>query len=834
MTTAADGVKILTLLFRYRMLPAMKLFRILFIFICMCGVFSAAAYPYEKPQSITVFLDDAYPPYIFKDQHGVLRGIIVDHWKLWEKRTGVAVELQAMDWAAAQESFNAGKADVIDTVFRTPEREKIYDFTAPYATLEVPVFFNKNISGISDIGSLAGFTIGVKKGDACISVLQRSGITTMLEFDGYEDLIRGAVSGQIKVFCADKPPALYYLFKLNAEKEFHYSFTLYTGQFHRAVRKGNHGILSLVDDGFSKINAKEKESIDRKWMGSELARSVDYRYFIYGGIIALVLLLNLAYINIILNRRIKKRTAQLQSTIGDLKVSETQKKAYVSAIPDLVFVIDREGRFLDYNTPSMDLLLFRPEDFLGKKMSELPFPESLIRDSAALISKTLSTRTISLYVYDMPLLDGIRIYEARIVPYSEDSVLWISRDITESVHKDEQLRQAQKMETIGNLAGGLAHDFNNVLGGIIGTTSLLKYSLADGSFDPAAVERDVSTIEEIAHRGAEIVNQLLSVSKRRDLMLGYVDLKTSVMQVISICRNTFDKSVSISSFFSDGPAFITADKTQIEQVILNLCVNGFHAMTSMRGVGEKMGGELTVRIETIRTGSDFHAVHHEAGERNFVSVTVTDTGIGMDAYVQSRVFEPFFTTKEAIRGTGLGLTMVQNIVQRHGGFIDVFSEPGKGSTFRVSFPAAETQPDLIEEKPDETVTRGEGAILIIDDEEIIRETASRILEYCGYTVELAQDGEQGIEVYKKIGGGISGVILDMSMPRMSGKDALAELRKINPEVKVLLASGYRDDPRVQECLDSGVSDFLQKPFTLSELAGKVYELVGKKKSPNNP
>lgn len=786
------------------------------------------------PERITVVLDDSYPPYIFKDQQGVLRGILVDQWRLWEKKTGVIAELRAMDWDLAKKTLLEGNADVIDTIFLTPERAAQYDFTDPYAVIEVPVFFSRSINGISDAGSLAGFTIGVKKGDAAIEVLRRSGLSTFSEYDGYEQLIRSAVAGEVKVFCVDKPPAIYYLVKMNAEKEFRYSFTLYTGEFHRAVKKGNAAMLALVNDGFAKVPKDDLDSINRKWMGTELFRAVDYRYFIYGGIIALVVLLNLVYMNIVLNRRVKRKTEELTRTISELKVSEGQKHAYISAIPDLIFVIGRDGTFLDYNAPSIDMLFLRPEDFIGRKMSELPLPESLVSESLPLIEKALVSGEIQRHVYDMPLPGGTRLYEARIVPYDVSSVLWISRDITESVRKDEQLRQAQKMETIGNLAGGLAHDFNNVLGGIIGTTSLLKYSFADGVCDQAAVARDIDMIEDLAKRGADIVTQLLSVSKRHDLMLGLVDLKQSVEQVLLICRNTFDKSVDIREFICDETAYVTADRAQIEQVILNLCVNAYHAMTAMRASGEKIGGELMVRVERINGGSDFHSIHQDAAGRSFVSVTVTDTGIGMDAYVQSRIFEPFFTTKETIRGTGLGLTMVQSIVSRHGGFIDVFSEPGRGSTFRVSFPAAEAPAEVFEEVQEETVLRGSGTILIIDDEEIIRETASRILEYCGYTVTLAQDGEQGVDVYRQMHSGIKGVILDMSMPRMSGRDALEELRKINPDVKVLLASGYRDDPRVQECFDMGVNDFIQKPFTLSALPGKVHELVNRDEEPKNP
>ena len=803
----------------------MKYLCAILLLLFLCAGFPLAGSPLEKFNKIVVVSDDTYPPYIFRDAQGVLHGIIVDQWKLWEHHTGIHVELHAMPWNDALSAIRDGNADVIDTIFFTRERARLYDFTRPYATIDVPVFFNKNISGITDVASIMGFTVGVKKGDTCVEILKQNGISSIQEFNSYEELIRRAADGQIKVFCVDKPPALYYLYKMDLEKEFHYSFTLYSGQFHRAVRKGNSDLLDCVEKGFSIIPSSELERVDRKWIGSMMPSRIEMRYLIYGGIAALVLLLNLVYINLLLRRRIRMKTEQLQGKIQELIVSEAQKKSFIAAIPDVIFIISRDGRILDYNSPSLTMLAVKPEEFLGKKISELPLPASLIREILINVEVSLSSGKIQRFVYDMSSNSDMKMYEARIAPYDATSVLWIRRDITDSIHKDEQLLQAQKMETIGNLAGGLAHDFNNVLGGIIGTASLLKYALADGLCKPEEISRDIASIEEIAKRGADIVSQLLSVSKHRDMTFGLTDLKQSVKQVISICRNTFDKSVEFSIVFCDGHAYINGDKAQIEQVILNLCINAYHAMTLMRQSGEKIGGVLTVRVEQVEKDSDFYTVHQNGSGKSFVCVLVSDTGVGMDAYTQSRVFEPFFTTKGTSRGTGLGLTMVLNIVQQHGGFIDLFSEPGKGSTFRVSFPVAvETDAAVTEESP-ETVQRGTGTILIVDDEEIIRDTASRILEYCGYTVLTASDGEQGIDLFRKEHQHIDGIILDMSMPRMSGLDALGELKKIDPSAKILLSSGFRDDPRVQECISIGVGGFIQKPFTLSEFAANVYFLL---------
>ena len=222
-------------------------------------------------QTITVVSDDNYPPYIFRDFNGDIQGILVDEWKLWEKKTGIKVNLIAMDWGKAQEYFLKGQADVIDTIFFTEKRAMQYDFTKPYATIDVPVFFHKNLGGIVDIESLQGFTIGVKKGDACIEVLKKHGITSLQEYDSYEAIVKAAKDHQIKVFSIDKPPALYYLYKMNLEDEFRYSLNLYTGKFHRAVIKGRTDILKIVEDGFSLITKKEHNAIEKNGWGNPLS-----------------------------------------------------------------------------------------------------------------------------------------------------------------------------------------------------------------------------------------------------------------------------------------------------------------------------------------------------------------------------------------------------------------------------------------------------------------------------------------------------------------------------------------------------------------------------------
>lgn len=416
-----------------------------------------------------------------------------------------------------------------------------------------------------------------------------------------------------------------------------------------------------------------------------------------------------------------------------------------------------------------------------------------------------------------------------VYPFSqEDLKIAVIRmdDITDEIRKDEQLLQAQKMEIVGNLAGGLAHDFNNVLAGIIGTVSLIKHQMETGKSDGSS-GKYIRIIESSARRAADIVDQLLAISRKNEPSLSPLDLNKSLENVVMICRNSLDKSIEIESLYLDTPAVIEGAAAQIEQILLNIFVNAAHAMTIMRPEWETYGGRITASVSRIKAGPDFCSSRHEAVEGlEYITVTITDTGVGISSGLQKKIFDPFFTTKSKEKGTGLGLSMVYNIIRAHRGFIELYSEPGSGTSFRIFIPASERNPaELSDESSDIESLKGNGNILIIDDEETVRETARGILEECGYTVNTANGGMEGINFFRVNSSSTDLIILDMSMPGMSGRDTFIELKKINRDTPVLLASGFKYDQMVQETIRLGVEDFIQKPYSLRELAGKVLKII---------
>ena len=388
----------------------------------------------------------------------------------------------------------------------------------------------------------------------------------------------------------------------------------------------------------------------------------------------------------------------------------------------------------------------------------------------------------------------------------------IMRDITERKLLEERFIQAQKMESIGLLAGGIAHDFNNILGGILGYASWLKTNIKEDH----PFFRPVDTIEKSAQRAAELTAQLLAFARGGKYDIKASSLNSVIAESLKIITGTFDKSIVIETSLDESLPTVEIDVGQIQQVLINLCVNARDAMPG--------GGRLTIQSSlAVLSESDVHN-QLEANPGWFAVLTVSDTGVGMDENVKQRIFEPFFTTKEKGKGTGLGLSMVYGVVKNHGGFVNVYSEVGEGSTFKIYLPLS-GKPEVLEHGSDEEMTGGHETILVIDDEEAIREVAGDILSSYGYRVHLAADGEEGVRIYKKQEPRSDLVILDMVMPRQGGRETFLKLKKINPAVKVLFSTGYSQNEKVNEILALGVRGFIQKPYQVRDLLAKVREIL---------
>ena len=354
-----------------------KAYKIFLIYIVLvsgvAGVILLSIFKQEKTNKtitntkiVRIIIDDNYPPYTFRGENGELRGILIDLWKLWQRKTGIKAQITGVDWNIALEAMKKGEYDVIDTAFMDKDRLTYLDFGKPYTKIEVSIFYHKNISGITDIRSLKGFIVAAKKGDYSVNFLRKNGINNILEFPNYESIIDAAKEGKVKVFVVDKPPAFYFLYKKNLEDQFKVSSPLYTGEFHRAVKKGNIEMLQLIENGFAKISPREFQAIERKWFGTtaiSLYYSRFFKYFLYFLITVAFMVILLLLWNYSLQREAKKRTLEI------FREKELFRTTILS-IGDGVVTTDQAGRITALNRAAEEIVGWREEEVKGRPLTQ--------------------------------------------------------------------------------------------------------------------------------------------------------------------------------------------------------------------------------------------------------------------------------------------------------------------------------------------------------------------------------------------------------------------------------------------------------------------------------
>jgi PAS domain S-box-containing protein len=495
----------------------------------------------------------------------------------------------------------------------------------------------------------------------------------------------------------------------------------------------------------------------------------------------------------------------------ELSRQHTLLEGLFASVPDVVAYKDRESRFLGGNPAFEALAGRRVADLVGKKCSDVFTAEWAHRVQAAEASVLATGETVRgkewvSYPDGREALLDIAVSPLRNDDGTPAGLIVTGRDVTEQNHMEEQLRQSYKLEAVGRLAGGIAHDFNNLLTVILGNLELVRGGV--GGED--AVELLAAT-ERAARQAADLTKQMLGFARRQPLRTSTLDLNALVHEAVGLLRRTIDPRITIDVNPAADLRPVAADPVQVQQVLMNLCLNARDAMPE--------GG--TLRVETANA-DDARRPGAAAGEPPgaFARVSVADTGVGMSEEVRAKVFEPFFTTKDVGQGTGLGLAVVYGVARAHGGWVECSSAPGAGSRFDVYLPRGITSEERVvemaEAKPSEASGRGE-TILLADDEPMVRSLARNALERHGYRVLLACDGREAVEVFRRDGSGVALVVLDASMPVMSGRQAFDAIRGLSPRVPVLFASGHP----MSDVATDATTGFLQKPYTPSSLAAAV-------------
>ncbi|MBL9094908.1 MAG: PAS domain-containing protein [Planctomycetaceae bacterium] len=503
-----------------------------------------------------------------------------------------------------------------------------------------------------------------------------------------------------------------------------------------------------------------------------------------------------------------------------LKTGEARTRAILQALPDLMFRLDVEGRILDYFASQRDDLYAAPEEFLGRRMPDvLPEPVGIVFQTN--LRETFDTRRPQVFEYslELPRL-GITHFEARMVLCNDEELVTIVRNVTSRKQAEErrreletQLVQAQKMEAIGQLAGGVAHDFNNLLTVINGYGELLLQEI------PAADSRHalVADICEAGARAASLTRRLLTFGRRQMSELRAVDFNVVVAEAERMLRRLIGEQLDLRTAIHGEPVLVMADPGQLDQVIMNLAVNARDAMPE--------GGTLTIRTELIRFEEPPTATH-DAKPGPYAVLTVSDTGRGMSPDVRRRAFEPFFTTKGLGQGTGLGLATVRSVADECGGFLTVDSELGAGTTFKLFLPAIHAPTVVMDRKTDAPpAAGGPETILLVEDDDAVRLLTLRMLRQFGYVVLEASGGTKAIQLAESHPGPIDLMVTDVVMPEMGGRELAEHLHAIRPGLSVLYLSGYTDDQMVRHGVSQAETAFLQKPFTVEALAAKVRQVL---------
>src|ERR1051325_440500 len=510
----------------------------------------------------------------------------------------------------------------------------------------------------------------------------------------------------------------------------------------------------------------------------------------------------------------------IRSDITERKRAEqqiTEQAALLDQAQDAILVRDLDQTILFWNKGAEKIYGWTAEEALGKNAKELLFKASsehfvdAVRDviqNGKWQGEIHQTRR-----------DGAEIIvESRWTLVQDEkgqpnSILVINTDITEKKRMEAQFLRAQRMESIGTLAGGIAHDQNNVLSPILMAIDMLQMKATDESS-----KKWLEVLRTNADRGGNMVRQGLSFARGVEGERVALQPKHLIKKIVKILRETLPKSIEINFHLADDLWIVSADATQIHQVLMNLCVNARDAMPE--------GGSISIKAENVSVDENYARMHIEAKAGRFVVISVADTGPGMTQEIQSRIFEPFFTTKEMTKGTGLGLSTALTIVKSHGGFINVYSELHKGSQFAVYLPALDTpgSVDSAAARTDLPLGHGE-LILVVDDEESIREITRGTLETFGYTVLTAGDGTEALALYADKKNEIAVVLTDMVMPFMDGPATIRALQRMNPKVRIIAASGLGTAHRAGEGSLEGVTVFLNKPYTAERLLKTLAEVL---------
>jgi PAS domain S-box-containing protein len=805
-----------------------------------------------------------YPPFSVVRKDGTADGFSVDLLKEVSRASGLRISFKVAPWNRIKQELASGKLDVLPLVAYSAERDRVFDFTAPYLQMHGTVFVRKGNTAIQTEADLMDKEVLVMRGDSAHEYATKYRLSNkLIPVSSFEEAMRLLSRGRHDAVLIQQLAGLMLIKKLGITnvvdvKTFRESslkmsakpLSGFVQKFSFAVREGEQELLSRLNEGLAIVIANGTyDRLYDEWFGPVLPApkipwTAKLRYVLT---FTLPLLLILAMIGIwYLEREVKRKTAHLVAEIQErrqiecnlmeservLRERESFLQTLINAIPIPVFYKDVQGRYLGGNQAFASFFGQNKEDFIGKTVLDI-LPKELAETYHQKDQALLEAGGHQRFESRLEIVSGkwrdVVFHKAAFLD-SQGKVgglIGVMQDMTQQKRLELQMQQAQKMEAIGTLAGGIAHDFNNMLSVIMGNISyaldglpkLVPANEPSLGASPAGEWDELLEVLSEAQAGAKqaqsLTLQLLTFAKGGAPIKEATDLNRLVMEAAQFVSRGA-KSKCIFDLAEDLWS-VEVDKGQINQAIQNLVINANQAMPQ--------GGTITIKSENIELAAGENPAL-EAGA--YVKVTVADQGGGISDQHLERIFEPFYSTKQT--GSGLGLATTYSILQRHGGHISAQSELGKGTVFQLCLPSNRQTPTKLESRPPAVKHVGRGKVLVMDDQTTILRMLSRMLTRMGYEATGATDGAQTIELFRQAHQSQAPydlVILDLTIPGgIGGAETIGELLKIDPKVKAIVSSGYSNDPVMANYRQYGFSGVVAKPYVKDQLAALLDTILG--------